>query len=99
MPKATQRAGVGFAFLALGLVVDARPFAHRQCAGAPEVNGMAQVRAAGPPQFDDVHLPALVADRRSPGVALQSLRGVEALAVLADLAEQAGREFVAGARQ
>src|SRR5262245_14580022 len=73
LAQTAQRTGVAFAFGSLGLVIRLGPGAELSTAVAPQVNGMAQVPVAVPPDFGPPDLPADKTHRRRPGHALQAL--------------------------
>ena len=104
--QAAQGGGVGLALLFFLLVIGLGPgtLAARQI--GPQVQGGAEGFVAGAERgfafaADDGEAPLarLLGDRRGAGEALQALGGVEAGAVVADLAQQPRGELGAGGGQ
>ena len=99
LAQAAQGAGVGFAALARGFVIDLCPTALVAAEVGPEVDRGAQQGVAVPADAGLVELAGLEADRRGARVGLEGLGIPERGAVRADLGQQPRGELRSRARQ
>ena len=99
LTQASQRTGMALAFGAMGPVVGLRPHATFAAEVGPLVDRAAQNQIAGMTQPMFANLPGLDGHGRGAGMALETLWVCKTLALIADLREEAWREFGARSRQ
>lgn len=96
LAETAQRAGVALAFGAMGLVVGLCPRAGLAAVIGPLMDGAAQGEVAAIAQTVAQDLTRLDGDGRGAGMTLQALRPGEAIPLVSDLGQEAGRELRSG---